>query len=125
LGDSILLRGYEQFYFAPASAKAVLTDNNRDFLRRVAEQLLSDSLYQLSITAYFQEEERQIRQGFFDNLGMARADALRQLLGEQGVTENSLRLYGEESKAEELQQPALFELFYRTTIDSTTAKEIQ
>ncbi|MEM9917560.1 MAG: hypothetical protein AAF990_05655 [Bacteroidota bacterium] len=119
LGDSILLKDYEQFYFSPSSAQAALSDNNMAFIREVAEQLLADSLQLLSVTAFYRPSERDIRQGYFENLGMARANALKELLNQQGVEDQQIRLEAEETTEEAMLDAAKFNLFYSAEPDST------
>ncbi|NJN77495.1 MAG: OmpA family protein [Saprospiraceae bacterium] len=77
--DSTILANFEQFGFQPNSAELQLTDNNKDYLKGIADYLKANPDAQLDIKGYYYEDEK-ITGGIFDNLGLARAAAIRDYL---------------------------------------------
>ncbi|GJM34208.1 MAG: hypothetical protein DHS20C18_32090 [Saprospiraceae bacterium] len=110
-GDKMILEGYDQFAFAPDSIQPRLNADNHNFLDTLATILEADSSKSLSITAFFRESEKDLQPGFFENIGLARADALRKLLVERGIAENRISLDHGISEDLDLQEPVLFELY--------------
>lgn len=110
--DRVLVRGYEEFAFDSAQAVPRLNTDNQAFLDTLAAILKADTTVQLSITALYRPAEASIRSiGIFENLGVARADAIRKLLIQREVAETRVFLdYGQSDDAQ-LRRPARFHLF--------------
>lgn len=79
IGDSILLTNQDQFGFLPNSAKLNLTDNNKVLLGNMATYLKENPEARLEIVGSYFEDEK-VTSGTLDNLGLARADAIRKYL---------------------------------------------
>jgi outer membrane protein OmpA-like peptidoglycan-associated protein len=91
-GDSILLDKYDEFAFAVQSYTPELNASNEAFLDTVAQLITVDSTYQLTITGFYTPAEVDVMPGFFDNMGLARADAVRSLLIARGLDEDRITL---------------------------------
>jgi outer membrane protein OmpA-like peptidoglycan-associated protein len=77
--DSTILANFEQFGFQPNSAELQLTDNNKDYLKGIADFLKANPDARLTITGYYYTDEKN-SSGIYDNLGLARAAAIRDYL---------------------------------------------
>ena len=110
-GERVLLDGYEHFSFAPGTLQPNLTTNNQEFLDKLAAHLKAHPEQHLTITGYFRPSERGTSAGMFENLGVARADALRNLLVQRGIDVGRISLDHALSADEDLRQPATFNLF--------------
>jgi OOP family OmpA-OmpF porin len=77
--DSTVLANFEQFGFQPNSAELQLTDNNKAYLKGIADFLKSNPNANLNITGYYYDTEKNSN-GIYDNLGLARAAAIRDYL---------------------------------------------
>lgn len=77
--DSTILANFEQFGFQPNSAELQLTDNNKDYLKGIADFMKANPDARLNITGYYYDNEKNST-GMFDNLGLARAAAIRDYL---------------------------------------------
>lgn len=113
-GDSlVVLEGYDHFMFDPMAVTPRLNDNNEAFLDTLAAMLQADTTRDLTITGFFRPNERdwQPERGFFENLGVARADAIRSLLVKRGIDERRITLDYEMSADPDLRRPILFSLF--------------
>ena len=76
--DTVLLRGYPEFYSDFAGAGLVLFDEHRQFLKALAGYLGEYPAGRVQITgAYSKAEEEQLsRKGIYQSLGQARAAAV-------------------------------------------------
>lgn len=110
-GDSVLLRGYDQFAFDSASLAPRLNANNEAFLDTLAGLLRDRPGRNLTITGLYRESETGIAPGFFENLGLARADQLRKLLLKRGIKQDRFSLDYGISEDGRLREPALFDLY--------------
>ncbi len=110
-GDSIILEGYEQFAFDKGSAAPDLTPNNQEFLDTVADYIKNHPEKNLTITGLFRASEKGIQSGIFENLGLARANILRNLLIERSIDVSRISLDHTIISDENLLSPATFELF--------------
>ncbi len=110
-GDQILLDGYEQFAFDSAGVSPRLTPDNERFLDTLAGILLQDTSRDLTITGFYRPSEEGQESGFFENLGLARADAIRRLLSERGVAESRITLDHGISDQAGLPEPLTFALY--------------
>ncbi|MEL6863301.1 MAG: hypothetical protein AAFP19_02730 [Bacteroidota bacterium] len=89
-GDSILLKEYDQFSFPTGSILPALNGNNTQFLDLLEELLTNDPAKNLSITGYYLNSEKESRTGVHENLGIARAAAVRDLLIDRGIAAERL-----------------------------------
>ncbi|TXB64488.1 OmpA family protein [Phaeodactylibacter luteus] len=110
-GEDVLLRGYDQLAFDSASLSPRTNANNITFLDTLAAILQARPNRNLTITALFRESEVGIAPGFFENLGLARADQLRKLLIKRGVPQDRFSLDYGISEDRRLREPALFNLY--------------
>lgn len=91
----VLLRGYDQFAFDSASYAPRLNANNALFLDTLADLLQADTTQNVTITGFHRESEIDLMPGFFKHFGVARADAIRQLLLDRGIAKDRMDLdYG-------------------------------
>ena len=120
-GDTVLLDGYDQFAFDSASVQARMNDNNRLFLDTLARMLADNPDKHLNITSFYRASEEAIQSGFFENIGLARAEEIRKLLMERGVQENRISLDHGISEDQTLSEPLFFE-FYRPEIPEAFEK---
>ncbi|RMF03606.1 MAG: hypothetical protein D6772_01915 [Bacteroidetes bacterium] len=110
-GDSIILEGYDEFAFEAGAYVPRLNANNEAFLDTLAQILAADSTQQLTITGFYTEAELDVMPGFFDNMGLARADAIRSLLVERGIEQERITLDHGISTDSLLRAPIAFESF--------------
>ena len=107
----VLLDGYDEFAFDAGQQAPRLNANNESFLDTLAYLINADSTRKLTITAFYRESEKDIQPGFFENLGVARADEIRKLLVERGVDQSRISLDHGISEDESLSAPLLFDLY--------------
>jgi outer membrane protein OmpA-like peptidoglycan-associated protein len=77
MGKSPVLNGYDQFVFPRMSASSVFNTNNSEFLTKVLNYLNENQDMDLKITGYYTTAEKDTTFGIFENLGLARAGAIR------------------------------------------------
>lgn len=111
--STAMLDNYDQFAFAPDSVQPRLNANNEAFLDTLATILLADTSRNLTITGFIRPDEANWRpeRGFFENIGIARADAIRSLLMKRGVPEGRFSLDYKMSNDPDLLEPLTFHLF--------------
>ncbi|MCC6724169.1 MAG: OmpA family protein [Saprospiraceae bacterium] len=110
-GDKSILQGYEQFGFASNSVQADLSANNKEFLGKVAEYLKANPDKKITITGRYLLSEKAAKSGIFENLGIARAAAVVQLLSQLGVDEKRFSIDHEMAKTGSMEEPISFNLF--------------
>lgn len=113
-GDSIILSGFEQFAFAKGSIVPALTANNQTFLDSLANILIRNPEYNLTIKGLFRSSEIDASSGRFENLGLARANTLSNLLQKRGVDDERIFLDYMGIADDDLATPVLFELSLNT-----------
>jgi outer membrane protein OmpA-like peptidoglycan-associated protein len=92
-GGAAVLSGYEQFHFDLSSHAPILSDNNRDFLAALAQWMAAHPQRTVTVTGRFYDRETRPDNRYFQNLGLARAAAVRDLLvKEHGADGAFLRL---------------------------------
>ena len=91
-GPKALLSDFEQFSFAGSSVEPTLSDDNSAFVEKVAEYLKANPAKNLKITGMMRPGEKDLKSGFYENLGLARAAALRSLLVAKGIPEDNISL---------------------------------
>ena len=110
-GDVVLLSGYDQFAFDSASITPRLNQNNELFLDTVAAILSQNPERNLTITGFYRQSEQSIAPGFFENIGLARADQIRKLLMKKGISQDRFSLDHGISESVRLPEPLLFDLY--------------
>lgn len=110
-GDSVLLQGYDQFAFDSASAAPRLNADNQAFLDTLAAILKQRPDRNLTITGFYRESEKSIAPGYFENIGLARADQARKLLMKRGIPQSRFSLDHGLSQDNQLREPLLFSLY--------------
>ncbi len=92
----VILDGYDQFKFENNQFVPNLNDNNKEYISKVAQYLKDNPDAKLTVTGYYLPSEvdttNNTKYGFFENIGAARADAIRKLLVEQGLDENDISI---------------------------------
>lgn len=121
-GDTVRLRGYDQFLFDSAAVAPRLNADNRRFLDSVAAFLQRFPEKKLDLTARYRPSEAAIGQGFFENLGVARAAEVRRQLIARGIAEDRITLQYEQGSDEALREPVAFEL-YRPETEAAYERE--
>lgn len=116
-GDEVILQGYEQFGFPPNSFKPELTTNNREFLAEVAKYLEAHPDKNITLTGRYLQSEAGANSGIFENLGIARASAVEQLLEKLGVDEKRISIDYQMVSGETLDEPVSFSLYSPTPKD--------
>ncbi|MEO0341368.1 MAG: OmpA family protein [Bacteroidota bacterium] len=117
-GETVVFRNHDHFRFDSASVAPLVNDDNYTFLGKVGKYL-NDSLDRnLVITAGLRLNEQEIQSGFYDNLGIARADALRAMFVNQGLPEDRIRLDYFVDSTNNLRRPVAF-----SAIDTTENNE--
>ena len=123
-GDSAILKGYDQFAFDSASYQPRLNSNNEAFLDTVAALLKTNPDRNMTITAFYRDGEKGIKPGFFENIGLARADQIRKLLMKRGVAQSRISLDHGLSEDAQLKEPLLFDLYDPNNIPSDFEKVV-
>ncbi len=116
-GDEKILEGFEQFQFDATRISPNLTGNNKEYLNKVAAYMRANPDKHLSITGYFRPSEADFSSGFFENIGIARADRIRGLLVRNGIDEERITLDYKQSPSEELTEPMAFSTYLPTPDD--------
>lgn len=113
--DTVILKDYDQFAFDTMAIQPRLNDNNLAFLDTLAFILKADTSKKLTITGSYRpgEENWKPVRSFFENLGLARADAVRALLEKRGIPQERITLDHEKSSDPGLAEPLRFQLFSR------------
>lgn len=91
-----ILKGYDQFSFKEGSFQPNLNDNNKEFINGVADYLKKNPGKKVTITGNYLPSEvdttGNTAYGMFENIGLARADAIRKMLVAAGVDEKRMNL---------------------------------
>ncbi|MEM1214426.1 MAG: OmpA family protein [Bacteroidota bacterium] len=111
-GDSIvLLDGYDHFAFDQKQYKPRLNKNNLLFLDTLAQLLQTDSTKHLRLTGRYHAGEGDAIAGFQENLGMARAAAVIDLLSARGLANERMQAAAQITTDTLLREPLRFEFF--------------
>ena len=119
-GNTPILEGYEQFAFDPKSTNPILTVDNERYLKGVADYLTNNPDKTLDIMGYYRPSEEGLYEGHYENLGLARAHKIKQLLVDYGIDADRMGINYELGE-EELLTPIGFKLNASgpTTYDNT------
>ncbi len=122
--DTAILEGYDQFALDSTRISPRLNANNADFLDTLAAHLKQFPKKNLTITGAWHEGERGKEAGFYENRGVARADAVRKLLIRRGIAENRISLDHVKNEDSLLREPLAFEV-YAPTATPTEFEKVQ
>ncbi len=114
-GDEYILKDYEQFAFKNGSVNPNPTANNKDFIEKVADYLKKNEDKNLTIMGYYRESEKNTASDMYENLGLARAAAIRSLLERRGIQQERISLDFNSITGDKLIEPATFELYAAKT----------
>ncbi len=109
--DRVILSGYDQFLFPTGEGLPVLNANNQLFLDTLATLMLADTSKQLQLTGYFTAQEADMMAGFWEDMGLARAAAIRDLLRNRGISEQRIDLDHVQLSDSLLAEPVRFAFF--------------
>jgi len=109
-GDTPILENYEQFAFAANGIKPDLSADNNKFLDGISTYLKNNPTKKMRITGLFRPSEENKSQGMFENLGLARANVIKDLLIQRGIDKERLILDYNRAP-EELSAPLNFSIF--------------
>jgi len=107
-GETVVLSGYDHFRFDSAALQPLVNTNNFDFLSRVGAYLKDNTDRNLVITGGLRLSEQSIQKGFYDNLGIARADQIRTMFIEQGIAQDRMTLDYQVDSTDQLRRPLSF-----------------
>lgn len=110
-GEKAVLEGYEQFGFAPNAIQPDISANNQAFLQQVAAYLKSSPSKKITLTGRYLPSESIAKSGIFENIGIARAAAVEQLLVKMGVDEKSFTIDYQKVISTALSEPISFNAF--------------
>jgi outer membrane protein OmpA-like peptidoglycan-associated protein len=132
-GDTFLIQEAQQFHFDFVSSAPLLSTENRDFIRQLANILETNPETQLQIIGHYTRHEAQTlsrRQGRFPNLGRSRALSLVDILHQEyKVPRERLFVKYELVEGDSLHQPLSFQLlglrFAKLNQDSSFLQQVQ
>ena len=112
IGDNTLLRGFDQFQFNRGNDLPNLNANNAALIDTLVNLMANNPETFLVVKGYFTEGEANITKGYFNNLGLARANSVRELLIEKGMNVNRVALdFLKTENRNTLEAPIEFEIF--------------
>ena len=112
VNDTItIMDGFDQFVFDSTNYSPRLNANNELFLDSIAGFFLNDTSKNLSITGFYRISEDSIPGNLFQNLGLERANSIRQLLVKRGLDESRVALDHGIAIYESLEEPLLFDAY--------------
>ena len=119
-GGKTILEGYDQFYFKEGISKPTINDNNYAFLDSLAGHLFDNEDKNLKIIGHYLESEKDINSGIYENIGLARANSIRQALIDVGVEPDRIAIEdGLPIAGNVLKEPITFELLDRENNEYT------
>jgi len=99
----------EKFEYAEKEVLPNLNADNKSRIASIVSQMKSDPDMNLIIRGAYTNEEKDVKPDFFEDLGIARADAVRKMITDEGIDEERISLVSQESGAA-LSDPISFEL---------------
>lgn len=120
--DSILLEGYDQFWFAKDSIRPDLNMDNRRFISDVFRYFDYHPDQKLTIIGRMLVDEVDARAGFFENIALARAAQAELLLEAAGMERGRIYLDYETVGADTLWEPLVFLV---ANVEKNRFKELQ
>lgn len=110
-GDTMLLKGFDHFSFEKGSIHPDLTLNNQEFLDKIANYLTANPSKNLTITGLYRKSEAGQSSGIYENLGIARANKIREFLVQRGIAVERITLDHAITEEEALLTPLKFDIF--------------
>ena len=115
--DETILENYDQFYFKEGISKPALNDNNITFLDSLAYYLFDNEDKSLKIIGHYLESEKDtvkdIVKNIYENIGVVRANNIRQALVDVGVEPERISTDGQLDEGTILKEPITFEIIDR------------
>ncbi len=108
--DTVILKDYEEFSFSDGAVEPDAHPDNDRLLDDLATYLINNPQRQIKIYGHYRPSEVDLKSGLFENIGLARANAIRQQLISRGIKEERMALDYEQTKGEILGRPISFEL---------------
>lgn len=123
-GEEVILEGYEQFAFDHGSSLPDLNKSNNTFLDALANILKEQPERSVTITGAMLDEEKDapLKNTLQENLGLARAELIRNQLKARGIDESRISLDYKAVKGNRLIEPVSFSLF-PTAVDEEQPDE--
>ncbi|MFK7934741.1 MAG: OmpA family protein [Saprospiraceae bacterium] len=118
-GEEVIISGQDQFRFDSAQVNPVMNANNREFLDQVAAYFQQNKDNNLTITGLYRPSEANISSGMFENLGVARANVIREMLVNRGINKERITLDFKQASTEALATPVMFSAFLPVTDEDT------
>ena len=112
--DTAILKDYEEFSFSEGMVQPEAHLDNDRFLDDLATYLINNPQRQMTIKGFFRPSELKVTNGIYENLGLARANTIREKLINRGIEENRMALDYEQGSNEILDRPISFELSSNT-----------
>ncbi len=112
-GEEVILEGYDEFEYSHGRRLPNLNTNNDEFLDKLAAHLIAHPEHSVTITGNYLEREAQAKLSgtFQENLGLARAEQIRNHLLSRGIDESRISLDHQVVKGTKLSRPLEFSLF--------------
>ncbi len=112
MGQKNLMLGFDEFLFNRGSDIPNLNENNALFIDSLANFLKNQENAQLVVTGNYLSSEANISKKFYENIGLSRANAVRDLLIEKGAPKENIALdYNIPVKSATLENPLLFDIY--------------
>ena len=124
-GENPILQGFEQFSFSYRSFRPSLSASNSEFIEKTAGWLRQNPGKNITITGRFLDTEANARSGIFENLGIARASAVENLLIKAGVDADRITIDYEMVDGGTLTEPVSFTLYTPQTEESGSLEKLQ
>jgi len=118
-GEEVIISGQDQFRFDSAQTNPIMNANNRSFLDSVATYFQQNKDKNLTITGFYRPSEANMSSGMFENLGVARANTIREMLVNRGISEKRITLDFKQAQTEGLATPVMFDAFIPVTDEET------
>ncbi|MDX2067111.1 MAG: OmpA family protein [Haliscomenobacter sp.] len=110
-GTQTILKAYDHFAFDTGQVSPKLNANNALFLDKITAYLQENPDLLLNITGGYGIDEEGLNRGFFENLGLARANAVRDLLIERKLDPDRITLSFNTGAGAIRQQPITFNAY--------------
>ena len=107
----LVMSGFEQFLFEPGSVQPQLNDNNRAFVDTMVYYLRQYPAKNMVISGAYRASENGRSYRFYENLGLARAAEVRDLLVVRGIEASRIMLDFEPGDEDRLSRPLQFETY--------------
>lgn len=107
----MVLSGYDHFVFDRDATTPLLNANNQTFLDKITLHLVQNPDLLLNITGCFGSDEMVAINGIYENIGLGRANVVRNLLVERGIAFERMTLSFNTGTPELRKQPIAFNLY--------------